>query len=301
MFVLCFFFFFFKQKTAYEIYQCDWSSDVCSSDLLFNQMLFDLPIEYRDKVFLGFLFSAFDKDEYKEKSNKLITIPGLYAASSLILLPSETEGRGLPIIESAAAGKPIFVRRYEPEEVYAEVKGEHLDESLRLKVLEFKDSISEKLVESIVAKIFYPQDSLRNIIHNKNVIQKRFNIDSLQKNLNKILYQTFLQLKSINQSKEKIAGYIKEYNNYQNKNSKDLNYLIDRKKREYLPGFRRLGFMIMLKSLIDPSFFRVEEQLIKGEIYYYAKQIFEANDSTLKLKQEKYQEFFNAIDEVFNN
>src|ERR1044072_10018042 len=24
---------FLKQKTAYEIYQCDWSSDVCSSDL----------------------------------------------------------------------------------------------------------------------------------------------------------------------------------------------------------------------------------------------------------------------------
>ena len=32
--IFCFFFF-FKQKTAYEIYQCDWSSDVCSSDLLF--------------------------------------------------------------------------------------------------------------------------------------------------------------------------------------------------------------------------------------------------------------------------
>ena len=31
--VFCFFFF-FKQKTAYEIYQCDWSSDVCSSDLV---------------------------------------------------------------------------------------------------------------------------------------------------------------------------------------------------------------------------------------------------------------------------
>ena len=24
---------FVKQKTAYEIYQCDWSSDVCSADL----------------------------------------------------------------------------------------------------------------------------------------------------------------------------------------------------------------------------------------------------------------------------
>ena len=29
-------FFFFKQKTAYEIYQCDWSSDVCSSDLVYT-------------------------------------------------------------------------------------------------------------------------------------------------------------------------------------------------------------------------------------------------------------------------
>src|SRR5213593_4477079 len=26
-------FFFFKQKTAYEMVSCDWSSDVCSSDL----------------------------------------------------------------------------------------------------------------------------------------------------------------------------------------------------------------------------------------------------------------------------
>src|ERR1044072_4415623 len=25
---------FFKKKTAYDLYQCDWSSDVCSSDLV---------------------------------------------------------------------------------------------------------------------------------------------------------------------------------------------------------------------------------------------------------------------------
>src|SRR3546814_1560411 len=31
--VLCIFFFFFKQKTAYEMRISDWSSDVCSSDL----------------------------------------------------------------------------------------------------------------------------------------------------------------------------------------------------------------------------------------------------------------------------
>src|SRR3546814_5832182 len=31
--ILCFFVFFFKQKTAYEMRISDWSSDVCSSDL----------------------------------------------------------------------------------------------------------------------------------------------------------------------------------------------------------------------------------------------------------------------------
>src|SRR3546814_4567404 len=33
VFVLCFFF--FKQKTAYEVRISDWSSDVCSSDLFY--------------------------------------------------------------------------------------------------------------------------------------------------------------------------------------------------------------------------------------------------------------------------
>src|SRR3546814_1682044 len=33
----CFYFFFFKQKTAYEMRISDWSSDVCSSDLLSAQ------------------------------------------------------------------------------------------------------------------------------------------------------------------------------------------------------------------------------------------------------------------------
>src|SRR3546814_8753114 len=42
------FFFFFKQKTAYEMRISDWSSDVCSSDLLEAQRerAFDASAEY---------------------------------------------------------------------------------------------------------------------------------------------------------------------------------------------------------------------------------------------------------------
>src|SRR3546814_10767679 len=36
MLCLCLFFFFFKQKTAYDMRISDWSSDVCSSDLMPN-------------------------------------------------------------------------------------------------------------------------------------------------------------------------------------------------------------------------------------------------------------------------
>jgi spermidine/putrescine transport system ATP-binding protein len=39
-------FFFFKQKTAYEMLDCDWSSDVCSSDLLNAQ----IAVEARNTV-----------------------------------------------------------------------------------------------------------------------------------------------------------------------------------------------------------------------------------------------------------
>src|SRR3546814_11956665 len=41
MFVLLFDFFFFKQKTAYEMRISDWSSDVCSSDLEVLDLLED--------------------------------------------------------------------------------------------------------------------------------------------------------------------------------------------------------------------------------------------------------------------
>src|SRR3546814_2939274 len=40
----CFCFFFFKQKTAYEMRISDWSSDVCSSDLSASILYVDTPI-----------------------------------------------------------------------------------------------------------------------------------------------------------------------------------------------------------------------------------------------------------------
>src|SRR3546814_3877832 len=48
--VICYMFFFFKQKTAYEMRISDWSSDVCSSDLVDGILAFG---EARLDDFLG--------------------------------------------------------------------------------------------------------------------------------------------------------------------------------------------------------------------------------------------------------
>ena len=53
----------------------------------------------------------------------------------------------------------------------------------------------------------------------------------------------------------------------------DLKEILNTTYREYLPGYGRLRFMILLKSLIDPSYFRVEEQLFRGMAFKYANEI----------------------------
>ena len=67
--------------------------------------------------------------------------------------------------------------------------------------------------------------------------------------------------------KKAISNY-KELCNYTNN---DLKEILNTENREYLPGYGRMRFMILLKSLIDPSYFRVEEQLFRGMAFNYAK------------------------------
>ena len=161
----------------------------------FSDLLKELKPTFRKRVFLGFLFSEFDKKRFKSRFQDPVDIPELYNIASLIMLPSETEGRGLPIIEATACGIPIFCRRYYPENVYAEVIGEHLEESDRLKVLEFDGiHITDKLIEKIINRVFFPQNYIDEVEHNKRAVQKRYSLEALQTNLTQILHKLYLQI-----------------------------------------------------------------------------------------------------------
>src|SRR3546814_8000862 len=65
--VLCvcsvFVFFFFKQKTAYEMRISDWSSDVCSSDLLYSGDLFEAVQQAVRRLHGAYAIAVFCRDE----------------------------------------------------------------------------------------------------------------------------------------------------------------------------------------------------------------------------------------------
>ena len=85
-----------------------------------------------------------------------------------------------------------------------------------------------------------------------------------------------------------------------NFNNEDLDAIMNQETRHYLPGYGRLSFMLLLKSLIDPSFFRVEEQLNRGRVLNYALKIqnkFQEPDENSKNDILKY---YNQVEAIFH-
>src|SRR3546814_6157195 len=58
--IMCYYVFFFKQKTAYEMRISDWSSDVCSSDLLEIGDVLALPVFQVRETEGAFVIERFD-------------------------------------------------------------------------------------------------------------------------------------------------------------------------------------------------------------------------------------------------
>src|SRR3546814_13822618 len=86
-------FFFFKQKTAYEMRISDWSSDVCSSDLLDGQAALEVGRRLFPLLEIGLLAGDERGDE------------------SLVLRLVE---RAVHVVGGAAAGAGLVVARLHP-------------------------------------------------------------------------------------------------------------------------------------------------------------------------------------------
>lgn len=267
----------------------------------FGNFLRSQPSTFRNRIFLGFLFSEIDKPRFRTHFDKPIDISNLYNMATLVMLPSETESRGLPIIEATACGVPIFCRRYDPEKAYMEVIGEHLSEEERLKVIEYDGGdIEEPLVKSVIDHIFFPQNYNDEVEHNYKVIQKRYSIYALQKNLESLLYKYYLQLQESNDVQQTAIRLLDSYLHQNQTNSDTFQKIVDTRNRKYIAGYHRISFMGMLESLTESSHFRNEEQLIRGMAMRFALKVLRETPVEKPLSTEEYHRFFNIIDSLFH-
>ena len=267
----------------------------------FSQLLEFLDEPFKNRVFLAFLFSEIDKKDFKEKFKEPVGIPELYNIASLVLLPSRTEGRGLPIIEATACGTPIFCRRYFPENVYSEVIGENLPEQDRLKVIEFDGKkITSRHSEKIINRVMFPHKFTNEVLHNKQVVQKRFSLEALNDNIETICRMLHYQLGTNEPYMQKARIALEMYKKKLEFSNDDLKKILKTGNRQYLPGYGRLAFMLNLESLIDPSSFRKEEQQIRGFAHNFAKKLLIENKLEDEISKKKEAEFFNTVDNLFH-
>ncbi len=110
-------FFFFKQKTAYEIYQCDWSSDVCSSDLEFKNAIV-IPSMSLNKTKEGYkVFIVGEGDTARSRPVEVAYVTtdytviksGVYEGELVVTDTPQELKDGMPVkvidVQEAATGK----------------------------------------------------------------------------------------------------------------------------------------------------------------------------------------------------
>jgi glycosyltransferase involved in cell wall biosynthesis len=266
----------------------------------FSKFVTRLPKSVRDQVYLALLFSEFDQPDFRAKYADPIGMPELYNIAALAVLPSKNEGRGLPIIESAASGVPVLTCHYEPTAAFSAVIGETLARDDRLDVIvfrgtQFKDSTVELLCEQLLSPDRY--DDMRR--HNRRVVERRFSLPVLTLDIGEILAKLYLQLQEPGCWLERAGDAMERFAARVAVKSPELDALLETRQREYLPGFGRMGFMLMLKSLIDPSYFRVEEQRLRGMAFEFAKHLIDETASSRELDHADCADFYNTVDSLF--
>jgi glycosyltransferase involved in cell wall biosynthesis len=148
----------------------------------YKNMVNNLPDNLAERVFIAFSVGNEDHSSLNKAGLKRLHIEDIYRLANIILFPSETEGRGLPIVESGACGIPIVCSRYYPEEVFSEVVGEHLSEDKQIQYILFpEDDFSDNMLKTVTSVLLNPEDPkiLAMIKHNKNAVYERYGMGGL--------------------------------------------------------------------------------------------------------------------------
>jgi glycosyltransferase involved in cell wall biosynthesis len=137
------------------------------------------------------LFQAFSVGHQSSAgSSDVLSIIDIYQLADLVLFPSLTEGRGLPIPESAASGVPIVASEYDPPAVFAAVVGLDLPPEQQIRYVDFPDGkFSDETLAKITTMLLNPKRHSEMVAHNRKAVLERYSLEALQDSFEEIVGQ----------------------------------------------------------------------------------------------------------------
>jgi len=158
----------------------------------YGNLIDSLPSKVAERVFLAFSGGHETHLFFEELGFEDMTIADIFRMATVVLFPSEIEGRGLPIIESGAVGVPIICSRYRPEEVFAEVIGEDLPERHQIRYVLFpEDDYPEDFLSEVAHLLTSPEARTKWREHNRQAIRARYSEEALSAAFQRLLDRAY--------------------------------------------------------------------------------------------------------------
>jgi glycosyltransferase involved in cell wall biosynthesis len=134
-----------------------------------------LPKSVSSRLFIAFSVGIEEHKVFAEKGYKRLYIHDIYQLATAVVFPSETEGRGLPIVESSAGGVPIICSRYSPIDVFDGVIGKTLRNEEQIKYTLFPDGkFSKEFLNEISELLLFPEKNWIANEHNRKAVKQRY-------------------------------------------------------------------------------------------------------------------------------
>lgn len=158
--------------------------------LAYKNTLDQLPDELSERIFLSFSVGNENHESFSKKGFVPLTIETIYRMADAVVFPSETEGRGLPIVEASASGIPMICSQYHPREVFGDVVGEGLPEDLQIRYSLFPDGeFSQAFLTEVAELLLNPETKQELVAHNQNAVRARYSIEALRDKFEQLLNQ----------------------------------------------------------------------------------------------------------------
>jgi glycosyltransferase involved in cell wall biosynthesis len=154
----------------------------------FIDVIQSVPVPISDRLFVAFSVGNEDHPTFQSNNFERLYIEDIYRMATAVVFPSETEGRGLPIIEASASGIPLICSRYHPQEVFAGVVGEHLPENLQIRYTLFPEGdFTTSFLNEVTKLLLRPEEARERLQHNREAVRLRYSTSALRSTFENLL------------------------------------------------------------------------------------------------------------------